>query len=360
MQLAYRVFDLPLKHVFRISRGATSVQPTFIVQLSHDAQHGYGEATTNRYYNATAAAMAAAMESVRELIESADPMQPRSLLDRVAGELGGENQFALAALDLALHDLYGKLKGQPLYQLWGWNLEQVPESNYTIGIDTIDCMVAKLNEMPGWPVYKIKLGTDDDLAIIRELRKHTSAAFRVDANCGWTVEQTIRYAPPMKELGVEFIEQPLSAADREGAAEARNGSVLPIIADESCVIEDDVQHCIGRFDGINIKLTKCGGMAPARRMIDQAKSAGMKVMMGCMTESSVGISAIAQFLPVLDYVDMDGAVLIAGDIADGAKVIQGHCHFPSGNGTGVSLHEGPLATDCRQIESTANEIETQT
>lgn len=359
MQLAYRVFDLPLKHVFRISRGATSVQPTFIVQLSQDGHHGYGEATTNRYYNATAAAMAAAMESVRDLIESADPVYPAALLDRVAGALGGDNQFALAALDMAMHDLHGKLNGQPLHRLWGWNLGHVPDSNYTIGIDTIEVMVAKLNQMPGWPIYKIKLGTDDDLAIVRELRKHTSAAFRVDANCGWTVEQTIRYAPQMKELGVEFIEQPLPAADRDGAADVRRGSVLPIIADESCVIEDDVQTCIGRFDGINIKLTKCGGMAPARRMIDQAKSAGMKVMMGCMTESSVGISAIAQFLPVLDYVDMDGAVLIASDIADGAAVIQGHCHFPIGNGTGVSLHAGPLATECRQIESAVDEIETQ-
>ncbi|TWT59298.1 dipeptide epimerase [Allorhodopirellula solitaria] len=360
MQLAYRVFDLPLKHVFRISRGATSVQPTFIVQLSHDDQHGYGEATTNRYYNATAAAMAAALESVRHLVESADPLQPDALLDRVSSALGGDNQFALAALDLALHDLHGKLKGEPLHRLWGWELADVPASNYTIGIDTIESMVAKLNQMPGWPVYKIKLGTPDDLAIVRELREHTSAAFRVDANCGWTVEQTIRYAPQMAELGVEFIEQPLPAADRDGAAEVRHGSALPIIADESCVVEDDVQHCIGRFDGINIKLTKCGGMAPARRMIDHAKSAGMKVMMGCMTESSVGISAIAQFLPALDYVDMDGAALIATDIADGAKVIQGRCQFPSGNGTGVSLHDGPLATDCRQIESTVDEIETQT
>ena len=351
MNLAYRVFDLPLKHVFRISRGTTSIQPTLIVQLSHGEQHGYGEATTNRYYNATAAAMAEALESVRDLLESADPTDPATLLDLVAEDLGGDNQFALAALDLALHDLHGKLVGQPLHRLWGWDLDRVPESNYTIGIDTVDHMVDKMNQMPGWPVYKIKLGTDDDLRIVRELRKHTTAVFRVDANCGWTVEQTIRFAPHLQALNVEFIEQPLPAADRDGAAEVHDHSVLQIIADESCVIEDDVRHCIGRFDGINIKLTKCGGMAPARRMIQRARAAGMKVMMGCMTESSVGISAIAQFLPALDCVDMDGAVLIEGDIAEGAKVIRGRCHFPGGNGSGVSLRDGPLPMDCRAIES---------
>jgi len=148
----------------------------------------------------------------------------------------------------------------------------------------------------------------DDLKIVRELRKHTTALFRVDANCGWTAEQTIEFAPALKELGVEFIEQPLPPEDVDGARRAFAKSALPLIADESCIVEADVDRCAGAFHGINIKLTKCGGLAPARRMAARARALGLQLMVGCMTESSVGISAIAQLLPLLDYVDMDGAV----------------------------------------------------
>jgi L-Ala-D/L-Glu epimerase len=205
-------------------------------------------------------------------------------------------------------------------------------------------MVAKLHEMPGWPIYKIKLGTDDDLAILRELRRHTDATFRVDANCGWTPEQTIDLSAAMKEMGVEFIEQPLPAEDVEGARRAFEHSVLPLVADESCLPEEDVDRCAGCFHGINIKLVKCGGLAAARRMIKRARELGLKVMVGCMTESTVGISALAQLLPLLDYVDMDGAVLLASDIATGVRLVRGKCIYPNANGTGVQLIGGPLAT----------------
>jgi len=251
-------------------------------------------------------------------------------------------KFALNALDQAIHDLWGKLRGAPVYQLWGLSTENVPLSDYTLGIDTPEKMVAKLNEMPGWPVYKIKLGTADDLAIIRELRRHTDTLFRVDANCGWTAEQTIEYAPLLKKLNVEFIEQPLPPDDVEGARRAFENSALPLIADENCVAEEDVDRCAGRFHGINIKLVKCGGLAAARRMVARARELGMKVMAGCMTESTVGISALAQLLPLLDYVDMDGAVLLAKDVATGVRLERGRCIYPSVNGTGVRLIDGPL------------------
>ena len=354
MKLAYKTFDLPLKHVFTIARGSTTVQPTLIVQLSQDERHGYGEATTNTYYGATAAQMASALESVRSTIESADPLAPDNLLDELADHLQG-NEFALAAIDQAVHDLWGKLQGQPVYKLWGLTTDRIPVSDYTIGIDSVDNMIAKLREMPDWPVYKIKLGTDDDLSIVRALREATDATLRVDANCGWTPEQAIHLSGPLKSLGVEFIEQPLPADDVDGAAEVFHRSALPIIADESCARESDVSRCVGRFHGVNIKLVKCGGLAPARRMIGEARSHGLRVMAGCMTESTVSISALAQLLPQLDYVDMDGAVLLAQDIARGVSVEKGVCEFPAAAGTGVELLDGPLPDDCREIETSGTQ-----
>lgn len=341
MRLLYQQFDLPLRHVFTISRGSTVVQPTLIVQLSINDVHGYGEATTNAFYGATIENMVAAFESVRSIVEGAILNDPLDLIGALARELPGQ-EFALAALDQAIHDLWGKLRGKPIYKLWGLSTDKVPTSDYTLGIDTAEKMVAKLNEMPGWPVYKIKLGAPSDLALVRELRRHTDARFRVDANGGWTAEQTIELAPQLAELGVEFIEQATPPRDDEAARQARAGSVLPLLADESCVREADVDRCAELFDGINIKLVKCGGLAAARRMIERARELGLTVMAGCMTESAVGISALAQLLPLLDYVDMDGAALLSRDVARGVRLERGKCIFPAENGTGVQLLDGPL------------------
>ena len=193
-----------------------------------------------------------------------------------------------------------------------------------------------MKELP-WPIYKIKLGTPEDIAIVTALRKHTDAVFRIDANCGWTVDETISNAIELKKLGVEFLEQPLKADDWAGHKEVYKHTVLPIIADESCIIETDVAKCQHHFHGVNIKLAKCGGLTPGRRMINEAKQLGMKTMVGCMTESTVGISAIAHLLPQLDYVDMDGALLLAEDIATGITLDFGKTIYSEHNGTGVIL-----------------------
>ncbi len=329
-------FDLKLRHEFRISREAHSVQPTLIVELIEDGRHGYGEATSNAYYGMTVAAMASELGKHRDHIENCRWERPEDLWQEMAPRLG-DHPFCLCALDLAAHDLWGKRQGRAVHELWGLRLDRLPPSNYTIGIDAPEVMVAKLEEMPGWPVYKIKLGTPQDLAIVRELRRHTTATFRVDANCGWDVATTLALAPQLRELGVEFIEQPLPADRRQDYERLYRESALPIMADESCITETDVPGCQGHFHGINIKLVKCGGMTPARRMIAQARELGLKVMVGCMTESSVGISAIAQLLPLLDYVDMDGAVLLAEDIAEGVRVERGVCHYPEVPGNGVTI-----------------------
>jgi L-alanine-DL-glutamate epimerase-like enolase superfamily enzyme len=334
MRMQLYEFDLPLRHVFTISRGSVSVQQSLIVQLEHEGRQGFGEATTNPYYGVTIETLVAALERVRPQVERWTPGDPADLWDALQPELA-EAPFAHCALDLAASDLWGKLQGQPVYRLWGLSTDQIPRSNYTIGIDQIDVMVAKLQEFPGWPIYKIKLGTAHDLEIVRQLRRHTDAVFRVDANCGWQPDETLRNAQALRELGVEFIEQPLAADRWDDMRRICPQSALPLIADESCIAPDDVARCHGCFHGVNVKLVKCGGMTPARRMITHARRLGLKTMVGCMTESSVGISAIAQLLPLLDYVDMDGAVLLAEDIARGVTLQCGVCHFPEENGNGI-------------------------
>lgn len=338
MKLLTHAFQLPLRHTFTISRESTKVQPTLIVELTDGEHRGYGEATTNSYYGMTMEAMRAGLERVRPIVESTQVLDPPTLWEAVAPELA-DCPFALCALDQAAYDLWGKQQGKPVYELWGLKTDRIPDSNFTIGIDTIENMVAKLLEMPDWPIYKIKLGTLNDLEIVRELRKHTSAVFRVDANCGWDADKAIPLSHELKPLGVEFIEQPLPAGDWDGYQRLFAESALPLIADESCITESDVAACRGYFHGINIKLVKCGGLTPARRMIAEARELGLKVMVGCMTESSVGISAIGQLLPLLDYVDMDGAALLAADIAQGVEVVRGKCHYPQTPGTGVTLSE---------------------
>jgi L-alanine-DL-glutamate epimerase-like enolase superfamily enzyme len=341
------LYHLPLRHTFTISRGSILVQPTVIVALSDtEGYTGYGEATTNKFYGVSVESIVASLRSAKPLVEKQSWQSPEELWNRLEVVLG-QDPFTRCAVDQAAWDLWGKQKGQPLYALWGLDPTAAPLSNYTIGIDTPERMVAKLAEFPDWPIYKIKLGTPRDLEIVRRLRQETNATFRVDANCGWTADETLHNAVALKELGVEFIEQPLPVEQWSQMRRIFEECALPVIADESCQVEADVSKCYRHFHGINIKLVKCGGLTPARRMIQEARRLGMKVMVGCMTESTVGISAIAHLAPLLDYVDMDGAVLLAEDIAEGARLIRGRCHYADRPGTGVRLLRTgrPLALD---------------
>jgi L-Ala-D/L-Glu epimerase len=336
MKLIIRTFDLQLKHTFTISRESYDVQPSLIVELQSEGFSGFGEATSNPYYNITVASMKQNLEKIIPFIESITNETPDEFWDK-AHSLLKNDMFSLCALDIAYSDLYARKKGKKLYELWGYSINKNPKTDYTIGIDSIEKMVSKMKELP-WPIYKIKLGTKEDIAIITELRKHTDAVFRIDANCGWTVTETINNAIELKKLGVEFLEQPLKADNWEGHKEVFKHSVLPIIADESCIIEEDVAKCHTYFHGINIKLVKCGGLTPARRMIGEAKKLNMKTMVGCMTESTVGISAIAHLLPELDFVDMDGALLLSKDIATGITITDGIIKYSELNGIGVTLN----------------------
>lgn len=335
MKLILRTFNLKLKHPFTISRETHTIQPSLIVELQSDGYSGFGEATSNPYYKITVDSMKSNLEKMIPFIESITDETPEELWQK-AYALLQHDMFALCALDMAYNDLYARKKGKKLYELWGYSTANNPMTDYTIGIDTIEKMVSKMKELP-WPIYKIKLGTKEDIAIVTELRKHTDAVFRIDANCGWTVSETLKNAIELKKLGVEFLEQPLKADNWEGHKEVFTNSVLPVIADESCIVEEDVARCHNHFHGVNVKLVKCGGLTSARRMISEAKKLGMKTMVGCMTESTVGISAIAHLLPKLDYVDMDGGLLLAEDIATGITISDGIIKYSELNGTGVTL-----------------------
>lgn len=337
MYIKTQTFNLELKNTFRISHTSRDFQPTLIVELSDGKHTGYGEAAATSYYGVTVEGMAKKIMSLENVILEHLHKSPEELWEITAPFLK-DNSFAQCALDIAMHDLHAKRNNMPLYKMWGLSLMDIPLSNYTIGIDTAEKMIQKIEEFP-WPLYKIKLGTDHDVELIEELRKHTDAVFRVDANAAWTAEQTIENSVLLKDLNVEFLEQPLSVKDEQGMAEVYVNSVLPVIADESCIAEADVDKCARYFHGINIKLTKCGGLTPARRMISRGRELGLKIMVGCMTESTVGISAIGHLLPLLDYVDMDGGMLIKNDIADGVKVYDSKTHFPDRNGTGVELYQ---------------------
>jgi L-alanine-DL-glutamate epimerase-like enolase superfamily enzyme len=335
MKLIIRAYDLTLKHTFRISRKSIDFQPSLIVELQEDDFSGFGEATSNPYYNITIEILQQDIEQIRTLIETTSNETPDEFWNKISSHLA-HNPFALCALDNAHHDLYARKKGKKLYELWNYDISHNPLTNYTIGIGSIENMIAKMKELP-WPIYKIKLGTPDDIAIVTELRKHSNAIFRVDANCAWTVDETLSNAESLKSLNVEFIEQPLKANDWQGQREVFKNSFLPIVADESCITESDIAKCHNHFHGVNIKLMKCGGITPGKRMIAEAKKLGLKTMVGCMTESTVGISAIAHLLPELDYVDMDGALLLAEDIASGVTIKNGKTYYPDRTGTGVIL-----------------------
>ncbi|HXR83946.1 MAG TPA: dipeptide epimerase [Hanamia sp.] len=335
MNLKYKKSDLPFKHPFTISKGTKTHQPALLVELEFFGIKGYGEAPAITYYNIPVEKMIADIESKKKMIEKFSFTEPERYWHYLHHLIPG-NSFLICALDIAAWDIYGKMKRKQLRELWNLDISKNPLTDITIGIDTVENMVSKMQETP-WPIYKIKLGTNEDIHIIQELRKHTDAVFRIDANAAWKAKEALEKIKIFKDLNVEFIEQPLAKDDWEGMKFLYESSPLPLIADESCVSEQDVIKCKGHFHGINIKLTKCSGITPALRMIKQARELEMKVMVGCMNESSIGTGAIAQLLPLLDYVDMDGPLLLSDDVAKGVTFDYGKIIYSEGYGLGVKV-----------------------
>ena len=318
MELSFWEQSLPFEYPFTISNGRTKThQHSLMVRLSLGNWSGFGEAPAIVYYNVTVEGMMQKLEQNRKLIEKFALIDPERFW-HFLHHLFPNDPFLVCALDMAGWDLWGQMKKQPLHQLWNtvWHTqvnEEVkhvpPICDYTLGIDPIEKMVQKMEAHP-WPIYKVKVGTDYDIEMITALRQHTDKPIRVDANAGWSTEEALVKIPALAKLGVELVEQPLAKDNWEGMEQLKKQSILPLFADESCVFEKDVAVCANYFHGINIKLTKCSGLTPALRMIKEARAMGLKVMMGSMNESVIGSAAIAQFLPQLDFVDMDGPLLM--------------------------------------------------
>jgi L-Ala-D/L-Glu epimerase len=334
IEIAYKKINLPFEHPFRISKGLKTHQSTLLVQLTYFGKHGYGEAPAITYYNITVEQMIADLEAKKIFVQKFSLSDPQRFW-HFLHHLFPNNPFLVCALDMAAWDIYGQMKRMPLHKLWNLNLQNTPLTDFTIGIDTAEIMLQKMKATP-WPIYKIKVGFDGDMEILETLVKNSTATFRVDANAAWTLEQAIEKIAIMKSLGVEFVEQPLAKDDWEGMQILSEKSQLPLMADEACVSEVDVKKCAAVFKGINIKLTKCSGISPALRMIEEAKALNLKVMVGCMNETHIGTAAIAQLAPMLDYVDMDGPLLLKHNIGKGVEFNFGKIIYNNQNGLGVS------------------------
>jgi L-alanine-DL-glutamate epimerase-like enolase superfamily enzyme len=338
LHLRHFSFSLPFRYPFTISKGTKTHQPTFIVEIGLAGLKGYGEAPAIAYYNIPVEKMIEDLDAKRAVIEKFAFTDPERFW-HFLHHLFPANNFLVCALDIAGWDLYGKIRKKKLYELWNGDISKNPICDYTIGIDTIDRMIEKMKEKP-WPIYKIKVGTADDLSIVKAMRENTNARLRVDANAAWNLETALQLIPALKDYAVELVEQPLAKDDWEGMKVLYKESSLPLYADEACVFEKDVEKCKDHFHGINIKLTKCSGITAARRMITEARELGMKIMIGCMNESTVGSAAIAHLLPFIDEVDMDGPLLLAEDLATGIGYDNGKISYSDAPGLGIS-YTGP-------------------
>ncbi len=326
---------LPFRYPFTTAKGTKTHQPALIVRLEQGGFVGWGEAPAISYYGVTVDRMAAELEQGRPAIEAHILGDPGEFWSFLTG-LFPSTPFLVCALDMAAWDLCGKREQRPLMSMWGLDPNDVPISDYTIGMDAVPRMVEKMAALK-WPVYKVKVGGAEDLEVLEALRAGTDAPFRVDANAAWEVEEALALLPRLTELGVELVEQPLAKGNDAGMGRLMEASSLPLIADESCVAESDVARCAGLFHGVNIKLTKCGGITPALRMIGQARALGMRVMIGSMSESTIGSSAIAHLSPLVDFLDNDGTLLLDGDVATGLQQVEGRL-MPSGlPGLGVEV-----------------------
>ncbi len=332
LKLAAEVVTLKTKHPFVIARGGgdDANRVVWVRLTDTDGVEGWGEADPSRYYGETA-------DTVLAVLERLAPHLPRDPFDLEAAEarfaeVVPKNAAARAALSAALHDLVGKRLNQPVWKLWGLDPARAPRSSFTIGLDTPEKMRQKVTEAAAYPILKIKLGTERDEQILRAIRDATDKPLRVDANAGWTRERALQMLPILKEYGVEFVEQPLPPDDLEGIAAVRRRGILPVVVDESCIVAADIPRLAGAVD----ELAKCGSLREALRMIATARAHGMLVMVGCMIESSLGITAAAHFTPLVDAADLDGAALTTNDPFVGATIDGGQIRLPTGPGLGVS------------------------
>jgi L-alanine-DL-glutamate epimerase-like enolase superfamily enzyme len=337
--LSWEILTVHTTVPFVIARGGYPDHRVVKVTLRDtDGTVGWGEAAPNKFYGETPETAVAALQRLKPLVEACDPFQLESLEAQMNAALRN-NGSVKSAISMAAHDIVGKRLGVPVWKLWGLDPAKAPLSSFTIAIapDNNE-LVKRVKAAAEYPVLKIKLGTDRDEGIVRAVRDAApDKVLRVDANAAWSPKHALTMIDLLKELGIEYVEQPVAATDLDGLAFVRERSSLPIVADESCVVAADVARLAGLVDGINIKLSKCGGLREALRMIATARAHGMLVMAGCMIETSLAITAAAHFAPLLDYADFDGAALLSDDPHVGATIHGGRIVIPSEPGLGVRL-----------------------
>jgi L-alanine-DL-glutamate epimerase-like enolase superfamily enzyme len=335
LNLSFEPYELKLKHSFNLARNQRTTTPGVQVRLTCDGITGYGEASMPPYLGENVKSVTKFLSKL-DLTQFKDPFRIEDIhayMDSVAPD----NRAAKASVDIALHDLLGKIMGQPWYKIWGLNPDNCPNTSFTISYDSNpDEMRAKIEETAPFKVVKVKMGLDHDKEIVNALRAQTDVPICVDANQGWNdKEKALEMCHWLAERGCLFVEQPMDKANIDDTAWLRERSPLPIIADEFLQRLPDVRRAAQAYDGINIKLMKSTGLHEAYKMAVLAKALGMKVMLGCMTETSCAVTAAAQLAPMVDWADLDGNLLIANDIFDGIKIVDGKVTIPDRPGIGV-------------------------
>jgi L-Ala-D/L-Glu epimerase / N-acetyl-D-glutamate racemase len=329
-----RAIDLALRRAWTLARGSSTAKRNVLVRIRHGAHLGLGEAAPNTRYQEDWRSVLAALERLQPLLGD-DPSAYADVIDAIHDTLPAAHA-AKAAVDIALHDLAGRIAGAPLWRLLGIDRGRMPPTSYSIGLDSVAAMQEKVREAAAYSILKIKVGRDDDRDIIEAIRAVTDKPLYVDANEAWTDRaralEMIRW---MEGMGVVLVEQPMPAADRDGNRWLHERAGLPIVADEAVLTEEDLEPLAGACAGVNIKLQKAGGLRMALRMIARARALGLKVMIGCMIETSIGITAAAHIAPLADWADLDGNLLLADDPFRGARVAEGRLVLPDGPGLGV-------------------------
>lgn len=335
LEMKFFPYELKLRHVFTVATYSRTTTPDVQVEITYDGVTGYGEASMPQYLGQTVQSVTAFLQKV-DLSQFNDPFQLEDILAYVDSLSPGDTA-AKAAVDIALHDLVGKLLGAPWYKIWGLNKDKAPSTTFTIGIDTADVVKQKTRECANqFNILKVKLGRENDKEMIETIRSVTDLPIAVDINQGWKdKEKAIDEIFWLKEHGIVMVEQPMPKEQRDDIAWLTEKSPLPIFADEAIQRLKDIKNVAGAYSGINIKLMKCTGMHEAWKMLNYARAIGMKVMVGCMTETSCAVSAAAQLSPAVDFADLDGNLLISNDRFKGMEVVKGKITLPDRPGIGV-------------------------
>ncbi len=333
MKITCSPLILKTRRIFRISRSKGVRFENLLVRVEDGGRYGLGEAAPSEYFGETPAMVESAIERISDRI-SVNPTEIQSIV-RELDEQIPESRAAKSAVLMAVYDLLGKIMNVPLFKILGLNPMATPMTSYTLGIDDPYLMKEKALEASDSPILKVKLGTDSDMDIIHAIREVTNRPIRVDVNGGWTVTEAISKIDRLSDLGIELVEQPIYAGDMEGYAILHGKSRVPVFVDESVLVSTDIPKLAGKVDGINIKLVKCGGIWEALRMIHTARACGLRIMLGCMIESSIGITAASHISPLVDCADLDGNLLLLEDPYAGVTVEHGKILLPREPGLGV-------------------------